>query len=199
MFQPNAGGGDGSGDAFSPGGAFVDSQLFMDVMAYLEEPGFDFSQFDFSGFGNNNGDDTKKAESLKKEYKINRDIQMAETVLSEALLETTNYGQILQYSRKALVKIYGSEDSKSLNNVYSVLVGKLDFYKKSLSRKADSPVYNTIVASIVTTLGANTLRLEVKNEYILYQIKRIDINVYRSIFPEYTTSKFGGGGAKGKW
>jgi len=54
-FQADAGGGDGSGDALSPGGAFVDSQLFKDVMAYLEEPGFDFSQFDFSQFGNDLG------------------------------------------------------------------------------------------------------------------------------------------------
>jgi len=54
-FQADAGGGDGSGDALSPGGAFVDSQLFKDVMAYLEEPGFDFSQFDFSKFGNDLG------------------------------------------------------------------------------------------------------------------------------------------------
>lgn len=80
-----------------------------------------------------------------------------------------------------------------------MLVGKLDFYKKTLSRKADNPVYNTIVAGIITTLGTNTLRLEIKNEYILHQIKKMDINVYRTIFPEYTTSKFGGGGAKGKW
>ena len=154
--------------------------------------GIDFSQFD-------NDDDTKKALSYKKQYKINKDIQMAETILSEALLETTNYGQILKYSRKALVKVYGSQDEKSINNVYSVLVGKLDFYKKSLSRTADNPTYNTVVAGIIATLGANTLRLEVKNEYILYQIKRMDINVYRTIFPEYKTSSFGGGGAKGKW
>ncbi len=161
----------------------------------------DFSKFDFSEFGGDgdDNDNTKKALSYKKQYKINKDIQMAETVLSEALLETTNYGQILQYSRKALVKIYGSEDYKSINTVYSVLVGKLDFYKKTLSRNADNPVYNTIVAGITVTLGANTLKLEVKNEYILHQIKKMDINVYRTIFPEYTTSRFGGGGAKGKW
>jgi len=146
-----------------------------ELLAMLEPQSEYFKGIDFSQFGSDGDDDTKKALSYKKQYKINKDIQMAETILSEALLETTNYGQILQYSRKALVKVYGSQDEKSINNVYSVLVGKLDFYKKSLSRKADNPTYNTIVAGIIATLGANTLSLEVKNEYILYQIKRMDI------------------------
>jgi len=192
----NSGGGGGSAATFG------ETQMYKDIMAYLTESASsepDFSKFDFSKYGSDGDDNTKKALSYKKQYRINKDIQMAETVLSEALLETTNYGQILQYSRKALVKIYGAEDEKSINTVYSVLVGKLDFYKKTLSRKADNPVYNTIVAGIITTLGANTLRLEVKNEYILHQIKKMDIDVYRTIFPEYTTSRFGGGGAKGKW
>ncbi|MCE3074664.1 hypothetical protein [Chryseobacterium gwangjuense] len=164
----------------------------------LTPGGVDFSQFDFSQSAvEGPGDDTKKALKYKKQYELNKNIQIAETVLSEALLETTQYGQVLQYSRKALVKIYGSDDYKSLNNVYDIIVGKLDVYKKGLV-KADNPAYSAIVAGIVTSLGANTLSLEIKNKYLLYQIERLDIDVYKMIFPDSHT-RFGGGGAKGKW
>jgi len=38
-FQADAGGGDGSGDALSPGGAFVDSQAFRDIMEAISAGG----------------------------------------------------------------------------------------------------------------------------------------------------------------
>jgi len=196
MIVSTALGNDGEGG----GGALP---TYEELMAYVNNPGgVDFSQFDFSKYTSESNelksdDDTKKALKYKKQYELNKDIQIAETVLSEALFETTQYGQILQYSRKALVKIYGSDDYKSLNSVYNILVGKLDVYKKGLS-KADNPAYTAIVAGIVASLGANTLSLEVKNKYLLYQIERLDINVYKMIFPDSHT-RFGGGGAKGKW
>jgi hypothetical protein len=34
------------------------------------------------------------------------------------------------------------------------------------------------------------------NEYLLYQIKKLDMGVYRSIFPTYEATRFGGGGSK---
>ncbi|GAB0157726.1 hypothetical protein CHRYSEOSP005_30080 [Chryseobacterium sp. Alg-005] len=193
-----------TGDAAGNGGGNnVTMGDLLDAL-FAQSDGYtpNFEQFDFSKFiseanGFGSDEDTKKALALKKQYELNKNIQMAETILSEALFETTQYGQILQYSRKALVKIYGSDDYKSINNVYNVLVGKLDMYKKSLSN-ADNAAYTAVVAGIVASLGANTLRLEVKNKYLLYQIERLDINVYKMIFPDYHTG-FGGGGAKGKW
>jgi hypothetical protein len=160
-----------------------------------------FNAFNTAQFG---GDDEKTALAYKKQYELNRNIQMAETILSEALLESTydgkilRYGQALEYSRKALVKVYGNDDIKSINKVYSILVNKLNFYKKSLVG-SDGVAYSIVVSGIIVALGANTLKLEMKNEYILHQIKKTDINVYKSIFPTYETSRFGGGGSKGKW
>lgn len=176
------------------GGGMTIGELLDQLAGKSFSTSVDFSQFDFTKYN----DDKSEAIELKKQYNNNVNIQMAETILSEALLETTKFGQVLKYSRQALVRVYGDEDIKSINKVYSIIVNKIDFYKKSLSG-SDNAAYNTIAAGIITALGANSLRLEVKNQYILYRIKKIDINVYRTIFPEYTTSRFGGGGAKGKW
>jgi hypothetical protein len=161
---------------------------------------FNVSQFDF-----NEGDDNqKKALEYKKQYEFNKDIQMAETILSEALMETMQdgkiqrYGQALKYSRNQLVKVYGSDDIKTINRIYSIVIDKLNFYKKGLS-SADGLAYSTVISGIVVSLGANTVRLELKNEYLLYKIKKLDINVYQMIIPKYELNSFGGGGAKGNW
>lgn len=74
-------------------------------------------------------DKIKKAERLARQYKLNGDRIVAESIVMEVLLETTKVGDILKAAREKYVETYGSKSVKQISEDFSavmdVLIGHL--------------------------------------------------------------------------
>ncbi|MDR0866147.1 MAG: hypothetical protein LBO74_14630, partial [Candidatus Symbiothrix sp.] len=140
-------------------------------------------------------DDYLKAQKLVKKYMKNENRMMANTFVIDALLETTEAGEILTQVREAIIKFYGTEADQTASDVFSSAISTIRDLKKAsgYAGEIDSTIYGVVVK-----LGAENLNLSIKNSYLMYRIKNLDINAYEALnhTQHYGT---GGGGSRGKW
>lgn len=119
---------------------------------------------------------TRLAKQYAKEFKFNEKLKVALSIVGEALLETTEYGELLTNVREQWFKWYGNQKSQELNKTYSEVIGVVKNIKDSLggsNKITDSFIYRTSAALFLkaTSLG-------IRNTYLSSAIKQLDLHVY---------------------
>ncbi len=148
------------------------------------------------------GDPPSKAKKLIAEYEKNENLMIAESMVMETLLETTEPGEILTVFREKIVERYGNYRDKQINEVVSKSVDILKNIKENIG---NSKMYDLAVYKASLGLGADIIRLRAVNYKLSYQIKSLDINYYYKInpaekpYPINVHYNFSGGGAGGGW
>ena len=142
---------------------------------------------------------TAMANSLANDYERNERWIMTYSFVMEALLETTEAGELLTKIRESLADTYGDENTKEVNEIYSNVISVVKQIKDDVGggKITDSYIYEASAG-----FGAKAIGLQIKNEAIALTIKGLDKNVYynRKIEPnqERRGGSFSGGGAGGK-
>ncbi len=130
---------------------------------------------------------------LKSEYIRNKEQIMANSIVMEALTETTTPGELLSNARRAISDIYGDQNNKEANAVYSKVVSLAKNIKKSIGNGAITDMY---IYKTECVLGLLTIKLHFSNSYIAYQIKSRDLQLYYELTdPGKIDNRGGGGGA----
>ncbi len=140
--------------------------------------------------------DTKKANKLAEEYKSNEEKINAESIVIEALGETTEPGEILTRVREHVISRYGPEHAKDASETYSKAIEVIKQVKESLGgEKSDVMTYK-----VMTILTADVLRLQISNTWIETRVNYLDTNVYNKMTHQVSNhTLFSGGGAGGSW
>lgn len=147
---------------------------------------------------------TKKAENLAKEYKRNSERIIAESVVMELLLESTEVGDFtLKALREELLEIYGDNDTKEYSRVYSQA---LDVYKEFNNQLGDRGLSDIAKFKAFVGMSTDIINLSARNKIIEYQVKYLSKDVYyKYIRPDLKPlpksgfgqgGSFSGGGAK---
>lgn len=148
------------------------------------------------------GDPPSKANKLIAEYEKNENKMIAETMVMETLLETTENGDILTEYRDKVIENYGDYRDKQINDVVSKGVSLIKDIRENLG---NSKLYDLAVYKASLGLGADIIRLRVENYNLSSQIKNLDINYYYKINPtekpypiniHYVNSGGGAGGSR---
>ena len=146
-------------------------------------------------------DDYKKrqANELAALYISNEKSIVAYSVVMEALLESTEPGELLTKSRESLVEIYGDEKDKTASEIYSKVIDIVKEIKKDLGGTKITDVFTVKVSAI---FALKTISLQSQNYTNGLIIKGLDKNVYRNTidpFYERDGGSSGGAGAGGKY
>lgn len=111
----------------------------------------------------------------------------------EALGETTTPGELLSKVRTGIFEIYGDQNDKEANAVYSRAVSVVKNIKKSFGDGAFTDIF---IYKTEYVLGIETIKLQFENSYIEYQIKSRDLYFYYELTdPGKIDNRGGGGGA----
>ena len=141
----------------------------------------------------------RMAERFGIRYKRNQNRIMAESLISEALFEITEPGQLLTEFRENFDKVYGNQQSHDANEVYTQGIDVIKNIKNSFGggKITDSMLYE---ASAV--LITDILYLTSENSMLSASIKYLDKNAYyRYVAPNERPKGggFSGGGADDGW
>ncbi len=125
---------------------------------------------------------------------------LIESLLIEALLETTTYGDALGYVRDSLSEVYGNVFLNEINEAYGFAIETLSTVK-DVAKIPDSFVYKTTFA-----LAADITSLHAQNSFYSMRVNYISnrINNYESILKShgvyrYGNGGWGGAGSSGPW
>ena len=105
---------------------------------------------------------------------------IAETMVMETLLETTEHGDILTEFREKVISNYGDYKDNQIKDVISRGVSLVKDIKGNIG---GSKFYDLAVGKASLVLGADIIRLRAINYQLSYQIKSLDINYYYKINP----------------
>ncbi|MDI9359106.1 MAG: RHS repeat-associated core domain-containing protein, partial [Phycisphaerales bacterium] len=141
----------------------------------------------------------KLAEQLAVRYKANKEIIMAESLVIDALLETTQPGMFLTNFREKFSSVYGNESSQEAQRVYSQAIKIIKAIKINLGPARTFTDMQQ--AKIAGVLGAHCIQLNIQNGVIINSIKALDKGVYYKLEPSERPEGggFSGGGAGSKW
>jgi hypothetical protein len=144
---------------------------------------------------------TITANNLADDYERNERLIMAFSFVMEALLETTEAGELLTYIRESIVDTYGDKKTKEVSEIYSNVISIVKEIKNEVGGGKLSDPY---IYEFCAYLGVKCAALQIKNQTIALTIKALDKNVYISrkindVEEERTGGRFGGGGATGRW
>ena len=134
---------------------------------------------------------------LKSEYIQNREQIMANSIIMEALAETTTPRELLTKARSAIYDIYGDQNAKEANAVYGKAVSLVKNIKRSIG---NGVITDMFIYKTECVLGILTIKLSFSNSYIAYQIKSRDLQLYYELTdPGKIDNRGGGGGSRGSW
>lgn len=141
----------------------------------------------------------KIAERLGKKYKNNENRIIAESLVAEALLETTEPGELLTEFRENFDKTYGNQKSHDINDVYSKGIEVIKNLKDSFGggKITDYALFKASAA-----IYADVLYLNAENSALSTSIKYLDKSTYyRYVAPNERPKGggFSGGGAGSRW
>jgi len=126
-----------------------------------------------------------------KKYIDNEHKITAIEVTMEALLETTESGDLLTNVRKKLVNIYGTQNDKEVSDVYSKAVSIIKTIKNDSGGGKMADLYTYVT---VTGLAVESIKLQAVNSYVAYRIKSLDINTYYQLVEPWKVHYGSGGG-----
>ncbi|MEC4049000.1 RHS repeat-associated core domain-containing protein [Flavobacterium sp. SUN046] len=141
----------------------------------------------------------RMAERFGIRYKRNQNRIMAESLISEALVEITEPGQLLTEFRENFDKVYGNQQSHDANEVYTQGIEVIKNIKNSFG---GGKITDYMLYEASAVLITDVLYLTSENSMLSTSIKYLDKNAYyRYVAPNERPKGggFSGGGAGGGW
>ncbi|KRD05420.1 hypothetical protein ASE21_20910 [Flavobacterium sp. Root901] len=143
---------------------------------------------------------TALANKLANRHAYNERLIMAYSFVMEALIETTEAGDLLTNIRESMVDTYGNQQAKEVSEVYSNVLSIVKQIKEDAQGEGGKLV-DSYVIRISAAIGAKAVGLQIQNNSIALTIKGLDKNVYynRRIDPADKGPEVGGfsGGGSG--
>lgn len=141
----------------------------------------------------------KVANKLAKQHEDNERLIMAYSFVSEALMETTELGDLLTNVRELMVDTYGTEKTKEASEVYSNVISLVKDVKEQVGgeKLSDSVIYQ-----VAGGLAAKAIGLQIDNAAISLAVKSLNPRIYHQRIEklkEYEGGGFSGGGAGGDY
>jgi hypothetical protein len=141
----------------------------------------------------------RMAERLGKTYQSNKNQIMAESLVSEGLLEITESGELLTKFRENFDKAYGNQQSHDANDVYSK---GIDVVKNLKDSFGGGKITDLMLTKASAGIISHVLYLSAQNEVISTSIQYLDRNAYyKYVAPSERPQGggFSGGGSSGEW
>jgi RHS repeat-associated protein len=141
----------------------------------------------------------RMAERLGKTYQSNKNQIMAESLVSEGLLEITEPGELLTKFRENFDKAYGNQQSHDVNDVYSKGIEVVKNLKDSFG---GGKITDLMLTKASAGIISHVLYLSAENGVISTSIQYLDKNAYyKYVAPSERPQGggFSGGGAGGVW
>jgi len=146
------------------------------------------------GSGGGNGWKTQLAKKLYENYKINYNLIIAYSIISNTIFETTEVGELSKQAREEFISMYAPENLQKNSEVYSLVIDLIKEIKNAnKGSKYLSDVYFYYASGL---FGGKATALAIENYQLEKLIKKLDKNIYYQINPSEAPKGggFSGGG-----